>query len=449
MSNNKWKDLPEGWTSKSRKKFWDSLVGDVKHPVTKCIKKMKDEEGIDDPGAFCAALADRVLGTTEWRGKDKKASNHIVHIQRGDSVEQAAQRIVNTLTHGPGRRTGEVLALDPDGVLSGEKADEIHEALYQGILGDEDEEWEKTQAWGSDDTLKEAYKNLVYHTVDLVMSPVQITSSREGWRIQMNPTVSQLEVASRKAVQRSKPSLLKETVKLAYQKPSLRKDLVPVINKALSFKKKASGQSLMDFVEKIRELLIRSNKILSDLKERLIALDAQSKKLNIKMILHAIKTASGENWAFGGQLKDISKLLDKLDVISLSVKLGSYAEDHKSALEVSLPKSIFKLQSFIRSLLKGYRYLFNIPLDENAQTELLKLLSLMETHSEIPAAIFNSTQQAVKDIKSLPDFENKKKVVKILNKIKGLSAPGSQMNKRFQMIPTLIAKEAKRLGKPR
>jgi hypothetical protein len=27
---------------------------------------------IDDPGAFCAALADRVLGTTKWRGNGGK-----------------------------------------------------------------------------------------------------------------------------------------------------------------------------------------------------------------------------------------------------------------------------------------------------------------------------------------------------------------------------------------
>lgn len=71
----KWKSLPKGWTDKSRKKFWDSLTSRApKHKVTECIEKMKDEPGIDDAGAFCAALADRVLGTTEWRGKDRSAS---------------------------------------------------------------------------------------------------------------------------------------------------------------------------------------------------------------------------------------------------------------------------------------------------------------------------------------------------------------------------------------
>lgn len=63
----RWEDLPPGWDASSRKKFWDSLVGDVKHKVTKCIERMKDEKGIDDPGAFCAALADRIEGKG-WRG---------------------------------------------------------------------------------------------------------------------------------------------------------------------------------------------------------------------------------------------------------------------------------------------------------------------------------------------------------------------------------------------
>jgi len=65
----KWKSMPKGWTDESRKKFWDSLTGGApKHKVTKCIKEMEGKGGIDDPGAFCASLADRVLGP-EWRKK--------------------------------------------------------------------------------------------------------------------------------------------------------------------------------------------------------------------------------------------------------------------------------------------------------------------------------------------------------------------------------------------
>jgi hypothetical protein len=63
---DKWKSLPKGWTEDSVKKFWDSLTGDNKHKVTKCIKQMDGK--VDDPGAFCASLADKVLGP-EWRSK--------------------------------------------------------------------------------------------------------------------------------------------------------------------------------------------------------------------------------------------------------------------------------------------------------------------------------------------------------------------------------------------
>jgi hypothetical protein len=62
-----WEKLPKGWTAESVEKFWDSLTGDVKHKVTKCIKLMDGK--VDNPGAFCASLKDKVEGRTEWRGK--------------------------------------------------------------------------------------------------------------------------------------------------------------------------------------------------------------------------------------------------------------------------------------------------------------------------------------------------------------------------------------------
>lgn len=64
---DKWKKMPKGWTDESRKKFWETLTGDRKKKVTACIKKMEGK--VDDPGAFCASLADRVEGK-EWR-KDR------------------------------------------------------------------------------------------------------------------------------------------------------------------------------------------------------------------------------------------------------------------------------------------------------------------------------------------------------------------------------------------
>lgn len=68
---HKWKGpFPKGWTDASRKKFWDSLTGrSPKHKVTACIKKMEGTS-ITDPGAFCAALADRVI--PGWRAEAAK-----------------------------------------------------------------------------------------------------------------------------------------------------------------------------------------------------------------------------------------------------------------------------------------------------------------------------------------------------------------------------------------
>ncbi len=58
ITSDKWKSLPKGWNQDSLKKFWNSLTGDRKHKITKCIEKMKGK--VDDPGAFCGGLASRV-----------------------------------------------------------------------------------------------------------------------------------------------------------------------------------------------------------------------------------------------------------------------------------------------------------------------------------------------------------------------------------------------------
>ena len=63
-----WSKLPKGWTQESVDKFWGTLTGDVKHKVTKCMEQMKGK--VDDTGAFCGSLADKVEGTTSWRGKE-------------------------------------------------------------------------------------------------------------------------------------------------------------------------------------------------------------------------------------------------------------------------------------------------------------------------------------------------------------------------------------------
>ena len=61
-----WDSLPKGWTQESMEKMWESLTGDRKHKVTACIKKMTGK--VDDPGAFCASLADKIEGPG-WRSE--------------------------------------------------------------------------------------------------------------------------------------------------------------------------------------------------------------------------------------------------------------------------------------------------------------------------------------------------------------------------------------------
>jgi hypothetical protein len=68
-----WDKLPKGWTEDSVKKFWNSMTGGkgTKHPVSKCIRELeKKGTDIDDPGAFCASLADKM--EPGWRSKKKK-----------------------------------------------------------------------------------------------------------------------------------------------------------------------------------------------------------------------------------------------------------------------------------------------------------------------------------------------------------------------------------------
>jgi hypothetical protein len=81
MSAAKWEGMPKGWTDESRKKFWNSLTsGAPKHKVSQCIKKMDGK--VTNAGAFCASLADRVIGK-EWRSEPrKKKAELLIALQR-------------------------------------------------------------------------------------------------------------------------------------------------------------------------------------------------------------------------------------------------------------------------------------------------------------------------------------------------------------------------------
>jgi hypothetical protein len=202
---HKWKKLPDGWTKGSRRKFWDSLVGDSEHPVTTCMEKMEGKDGIDDPGAFCAALRDRVDGTTKWRGddkkKDKKASNGVVSLQPNMSPLQIAQLMGNHLTKGPGRLTGRILVLDPNNVLESANAHVIHDMLYDQIMDDAQEDWQKARSGYYDRDVDDEYRKLVHDNLEIKMTRLPISSSREGWDVEITPTVDELEDASRTVVQ--------------------------------------------------------------------------------------------------------------------------------------------------------------------------------------------------------------------------------------------------------
>lgn len=62
----KWKKMPKGWESKSRSSYYDSIGG-----WYGCMKDMKSK--MDNPGAFCSALKDRVKGKGWRKGKRKKS----------------------------------------------------------------------------------------------------------------------------------------------------------------------------------------------------------------------------------------------------------------------------------------------------------------------------------------------------------------------------------------
>lgn len=68
--------FPKGWTKKSIKKYAKTLGGeteiDTKEWFYKCVDKLKDETGVDDPEKLCASIKDEVLGKTKWRGEERE-----------------------------------------------------------------------------------------------------------------------------------------------------------------------------------------------------------------------------------------------------------------------------------------------------------------------------------------------------------------------------------------
>ncbi len=68
-----WEKLPKGWDNSSLKKFWETMTGDVKHKVKKCMKEMEGK--VTDTGAFCASLADKV--DPGWRSRKSNIASDV------------------------------------------------------------------------------------------------------------------------------------------------------------------------------------------------------------------------------------------------------------------------------------------------------------------------------------------------------------------------------------
>jgi len=97
-----WDNLPEGWTEDSLDSFWESLTGDVKHPVTKCIKRMDGK--VSDPGAFCGSLADKA--DPGWRSRG--AADAGGTFRPGDAAVWNGKKVLILDTHGFPAKTVDV-----------------------------------------------------------------------------------------------------------------------------------------------------------------------------------------------------------------------------------------------------------------------------------------------------------------------------------------------------
>ncbi len=60
-----WKNLPEGWTDNSRRKFWESIGGSL----SKCMAKV--EGHVSDPVAFATALKNHIEAIG-WKNPGEK-----------------------------------------------------------------------------------------------------------------------------------------------------------------------------------------------------------------------------------------------------------------------------------------------------------------------------------------------------------------------------------------
>lgn len=182
----KWKKLPKGWTPKSRRKFWETLTGDSKHPVTTCIEKMTGK--VDDPAAFCAAIADRVLKRTTWRGKKKASGGTFIMLRPNMKLGEITEKILNYLLTGPGSRTGVVQVLDPSGVLRQLGLPLLEKEIWYGARSIADAGVDDANRGSKDMATYSTFYDLVNDELRVLIKEVRPSkSTRQGFRIQVKP----------------------------------------------------------------------------------------------------------------------------------------------------------------------------------------------------------------------------------------------------------------------
>lgn len=81
-------DDPQSWLKAGtpdeiRAKAWKRMGSSV----TTCMEHVKGK--VDDPGRFCAALKDKVTGTTEWRGKKKGEAEKSLLSELEDVIQKS------------------------------------------------------------------------------------------------------------------------------------------------------------------------------------------------------------------------------------------------------------------------------------------------------------------------------------------------------------------------
>lgn len=193
---SKWKKLPKGWTAKSRKKFLESLVGDSEHPVTTCIEKMTGK--VDDPGAFCASLVDRVLKRTTWRGKKKKASDkEFLSIKGPMRLPDVTDQLISRLTTGDGLAKGTVWVLDPNdqsgkNFFERQSVRTMDREIFYGLRAYADEKFDDADTSSFNKAKYSAMYDLINKELKIRIKGVVSKSGRKGWHIEIKPSVQEM-----------------------------------------------------------------------------------------------------------------------------------------------------------------------------------------------------------------------------------------------------------------